>query len=107
MAAFSYDSLKETYKDFLYPMVEIQVEGTSIADDRNQIPFSNVVVDLTSGFEANQATYDLYNCFDPFTSEFQFAKVKKYILIGSQVSIYMGYSSQLREVFRGVICKVD
>ena len=107
MASFSYSTLQSEYDDFKNPVADIEVNGVSIQGDKNRIRFANLVVDLTSGFEASQATFGLYNAYDPINTQFAFSRIKKYCTIGSLVVIYIGYGLNVREVFRGIICKVD
>ncbi len=107
MAAFEYDKLQEDYGNFEQPIAMVTVNGKDISEDKKGVTVANVSVELTSGFEASQAEYELYNVYDATETEFLFDRAKSYILLGSVVVIYYGYDMTLREVFRGVICQVD
>ena len=102
---YFYSSLEAKYNNFVYPLVEIEVDGNSISQDKSNIGIARVSVELTAGFEASQAVFSLYNCYNYDSREFEFGIVKKYVLIGSQVTVYMGYEATTVEVFRGFITK--
>lgn len=105
MAAFTYEELREEYDSFHTPTVKIVVKGKDIGEDKNGLVVSDVEVEITCGFEASIATFWIYNCF--MNGSFQFDKIKKYVAIGSDVVISIGYASAVREVFRGFISKVS
>ena len=105
MAAFTYDQLREEYDSFHIPTVKIVVKGKDIGEDKNGLAVSDIEVEITCGFEASIATFWIYNCF--MNGSFQFDKIKKYVAIGSDVVISIGYASAVREVFRGFISKVS
>lgn len=88
-------------------MVHISIDGKSLKDNKENLAVTNIVVDLTAGFEASQATFELYNSYDYSTSRFDYDRMKNYILLGSSVVIHAGYNYLLREVFRGIIVRTD
>lgn len=104
---FTYSSLKDDYKGFADPMVVITVDGESIRGNKSGVSVSDVEVDLTCGFEAGQAAFSLYDCYDLIKSTFEYDKIKKFIILGSTVVVALGYSNVTREVFRGVIVRVE
>lgn len=104
---FKYNQLVSKYDNFQAPVVDVKVGGNSISEGKRAFGISNVVVDLTAGFEASQAVFSIYNAYDYDDAEFRFSDVKKYVLIGSYVQIFMGYGTNVMEVFRGVITKVN
>lgn len=106
MATFEYQSLKKKYEDFENPFSIVEVANKDIGKDKNQFAISDLVIELTSGYEASIAGFIIYNCYNRQQSMFEVEKVKKYILIGSLVKIYMGYGKSSREVFRGFISQV-
>lgn len=106
MATFDYQSLKSKYEDFESPFSIIEVANKDISKDKNQFVISDLVIELTSGYEASIASFTIYNCYNKRLSMFEIEQVKKYILIGSMVKIYIGYGSSCREVFRGFISQV-
>lgn len=104
--ALTYKDLSDKYNAFQEPVVELQVGDKLINSNKKNIGISNLVVDLTSGFEASQCTYSLYNCYHHPTGRFVFDTVKDFCLIGSPVTLSMGYDTTVKNVFKGVITKV-
>ncbi len=105
MDSFSYTSLESEYGQFYGPIASIEVDGNDIRDAG--VALSDVEVDLTSGFEAGVASFSMYDCYDLIETTFEYDKIKKFIILGSQVNIYLGYATKVREVFRGVITRVE
>lgn len=85
----------------------IEIDGNDIADNKNGIVISDIEVDLSCGFEAGQAAFSLFDCYDLIESTFNYDAIKKYIILGSPVIVSLGYNEIVREVFRGLIVKVD
>lgn len=104
---FKFKDLKNDYENFSVPFVFIMVSGKDIDKDKKGFAVSNIRVETTSGFESNIAEFTIYNCYDRLKHQYLFNDVKKYITIGSPVSIAMGYGTQAREVFRGFISQVN
>lgn len=107
MATYTFDKLKEKYGSFQHPTVAVEVNDKEIGNSKKGFPISDIVVDLTSGFEASTAEFSIYDVYDSTTATFQFEKVKKYILLGSKVEIYLGYYEQVKSVFVGTITRVN
>lgn len=107
MAAYTYDSLKSKYKEFLLPMVNISVGGKEIGSSKTGLLISGIEVELSSGYEASAATFHIYNCMDAGTGEFIFDDLKQYISLGSAVGIEFGYGGVMTEVFKGLIVQVQ
>ena len=106
MATFNFGKLKKQYENFIYPISVVEINNKEIGKDKNGFVISDLNIELTSGFEASIATFSIYNCYDRDKSQFEIEKVKKYIIIGSLVKIYLGYGSSCREVFRGFISQI-
>ncbi len=102
----NYSSLRSKYNEFDLPTVEILVNGKSFSESKRSFGISDVDVELTAGFEASTASFSIYNAYDYDDAQFNFDAIKNYVLIGSLVQIYMGYTTTLQEVFRGVITRV-
>lgn len=104
-----YDSLREKYDRFLRPLIEIEVNGKSITSGtgKTAVGISNVNVDLSAGFEASQATFNIYNVYNYEKAEFNFNTIKKFVVLGSAVKIYAGYEKTVTEIFTGVIVKMN
>lgn len=105
--AFSYSSLEDEYNQFADPVATIIVGETDIRGNKGGVALSEVEVDLTSGFEAGQAAFSLYDCYDLINSTFEYDKIKNFIILGEKVKVSLGYSGTVREVFRGVIVRVE
>ena len=106
----NYTSLFKEYGGFINPLIEIKINDVSFTAGANRkvaIGVSNVSIDLTAGFEASQAIFSLYNVYDYENTKFNFDSFKKMVLLGSAVTIYAGYEATVKEVFRGVITKVN
>ena len=107
MDCYSYETLESDYNNFTDPIVQVFVDDENIHDNKGGVSISDVLVDLTCGFEAGQAAFSLYDCYDMVKTKFEYDKVKKYIMLGSTVRVAMGYGMTTREVFRGIIVRVD
>lgn len=107
METYKFENLVNEYERFQHPKAIIKVNNKSLANSKKGFAVSDIVVDLTSGFEASVAEFSIYDVFDRETSSFLYSKVKKYILIGSEVEVLLGYGPQVRTVFVGVITRVN
>ncbi len=104
-----YSSLNKKYNGFRDPIIEIVVNDTSFTAGGSRkvaVGVSNVSIDLTAGFEASQAVFNIYNVYEYDKARFNFDSVKKFVLIGSSVTIYVGYGTEITEVFKGFITRV-
>lgn len=107
MAVYEFDTLKKTYELFQHPMAVIEVNDKDIASADKTITISDIVVDLTSGYDASIAEFSIYDVYDTAKAQFDTGKVKKFIMLGSKLKIYLGYSTSVRCVFLGVITKIN
>lgn len=107
MTVYTYQQLKQKYHDFLIPMVDVMVSGKSFGENNEQMLIGAVEIEITCDFEASAASYRIYNCLDSNTGEYQIKALKPYILLGSAVTIFLGYQGIMEEVFRGVIIQVQ
>lgn len=105
--SYQYQALKKEYEDFETPVVIIKINQKDISDNKNGLSIADIEVDLTSGYEASMAVFSIYNCFDKKNVCFQTEALKKYIYLGSSVSISMGYSEIAKIIFRGFITKIN
>ena len=106
MAVNTFESLEKKYSLFQHPVVVALVNDKNISG-KNGFTVSDLVIDLTSGFEASTAELSLYGVYDIDKGQFQFDRVKKYILLGSRLDLYLGYGDQARLVFTGAITRVN
>mgnify|MGYP004641622381 FL=1 len=107
MALYKYETLKSEYNQFRGPLSVIKVSGKRIADNKSGFIIGDVSVDLTSGYEASIASFCIYNCFDEQSKTFNTQDLKKYICLGQEVTILLGYSTLVKSVFTGFISKVN
>lgn len=104
---YKFDSLREKYDNFLLPMVSLVVNDKEFAKNKYRLFISDIEIELTSRFEASAASYRIYNCIEENSGKFKFDEVKDYILLGSKVSLELGYGGTTEEVFRGFIAQVQ
>jgi hypothetical protein len=107
MASLDYEQLKTEYDQFQEPIAVVRVNGKRIGESKKDFIISDLEVDVTCGFEASMATFCIYNCYDSLNGKFMVDDLKKYICLGSEVTVLMGYSTVVREVFAGFISKVN
>ena len=107
MATYTFEDLQEKYNIFQHPVAVIEVNDKELTDPKKGFPVSEVVVDLTSGYEASTAEFSIYDVYDVEVAQFRFEDIKKYIFLGSKVEVYLGYSSNVKSVFVGTITEVN
>ena len=105
MAQYSYGQLKEDYENFSNEFAIVRVNQKKISDSRQKFIVGDLAVELTCGFEASIATFSIYNCFDQEKGCFLVDELKKYIAMGSQVEISLGYAALVKPVFVGFIAR--
>lgn len=105
--ALDYDELKKQYMDFTNPHAAIKIDGKDLIDKNEELALSDIIVDLTCGYEASVASFCIYNIFDRNGKGFVIDKYSKFIALGASIEIAMGYSSEMSTVFVGVITKVN
>ena len=102
-----YDKLTKKYGDFDGPAADLVVEGKSFGDNKKDMILGELFIDLSSGYEASEAVVHIYNCCDMASGEYLTEDLKPYILLGSSVTIHMGYLKERTEVFYGFIAQVQ
>lgn len=108
MADFDYKKLNEIYGAFQYPKAVIYVNGKKLANGKKfSYGITDIVVENTCGFEANVATFHMFNCFNLEDSVFEFKEISKLVYLGASVVILLGFSKNVREVFRGFISNIS
>lgn len=106
-AEVTFEKLKKEYDNFTNPVVLVEVEGEPLNKSKAKLYVGNVEIENTSGFEASIASFVIYGCYNRLTCSFEYNSIKKYVAIGSQVSISVGYGSVVKEVFCGFISQVN
>lgn len=102
-----FDSLAEEYKDYKQPMVVVKINNMNFSENKSNLDFTDVEVELSCGYEASMAAISIINGFDKEKGCFRTQDLKKYIFLGSSVSISMGYDTVAKNIFRGFIAKVN
>jgi phage protein D len=105
-AKYKYESLKEQYSNFQYPMAKVTVNGKDFSENSGELVLSDLEIDLSTGFEASVAEFSIFNTFDRETGTYLFSKFKDYVALGSCVLIELGYSGRMTQVFTGFISSV-
>lgn len=106
-AEVSFEQLKKEYSNFTNPVVLVEVEGNPLDRSKTGLYVGNVEIENSSGFEASIASFVIYGCYDRQNCAFEYQSVKKFVAIGSQASISVGYGSVVKEVFCGFISQVN
>ncbi len=104
---FTYDKLKEKYGDFQFPLTVIEINGQDAAKLDDNVKVTDVVVDLTSGFEATMANFTLVGYYNTTTNMFLTNKFDEKVKLGMGVKISVGYSNEAVEVFYGYITHIN
>lgn len=102
-----YEGIEREYDKFSNPVAIIKINGKDISENKSLLSISDLEVELTSGYEASIATFCIYNSFDKDKSSFKTDELKRYVMLGSAVSISTGYGSLVKNIFRGFIAKTD
>ncbi|MCR5431655.1 MAG: hypothetical protein K6E95_03765 [Lachnospiraceae bacterium] len=105
--SIDYDKLKKDYNGFKNPHVVIMVNKKDLVDKNKTLSISQVSVDMSSGFEASVASFRIYGMYDRDKGVFNTSKHEKYLYIGSQIEIDLGYSTAAIPVFVGFISKIN
>lgn len=106
-AKYSYENLKKKYTDFMFPMVKVVIGGKEFSDNKYKLIISDMDIDLSTGYEASVATFSIYNTYNREQGRYEFSKFKEFVCLGSSVSVSIGYSDQLTELFVGFISSVQ
>ncbi len=104
--SYDYAKLKKKYNEFLVPASQLKVNGSDFQENKANLVISDLTVELSTGYEASEAVYSIYNVFDYDTCRYRFDDFSKYCLLGSQVSISAGYMESQTEIFTGVVTQV-
>lgn len=103
---YDFEQLQSKYNNFENPAASVKINGLDISDNKINLIVSDMEVELTSDMEASVAVFKYYNVYDFDTGKFRVDKIKKYILMGSSVSIELGYDSIKVNLFTGFIARV-
>lgn len=108
MGEIDLDLLYVKYDSYYDPLVRIMVGELNIeAEQKYPVVVTNLTVEVTSSFKASIAEFTLSQSYDKNTGAFFSRGLKKYIAMGSVVTIYMGHANNVTEVFKGFIASVN
>ncbi len=107
MAAYDFNTLKEKYNDFLEPVAEITANKKDFSKNKGGYIASDVIVELTCGYEASVASFSVYNSFDREEGKFLWEGLKDYFSLGSQIIVRAGYGNSVSDIFTGFVSKVN
>ncbi|MBO6241271.1 MAG: phage late control D family protein [Butyrivibrio sp.] len=100
--------LSKKYEGFYEPLVKVYVDGTDIEEDKKvKMRVTDVSVSITSDYKASIAEYSLIYAYNVGGGAFRTSDIKKYISMGTCISIYMGHANKIGEVFKGFIAGVN
>ena len=101
----SYAKLAKKYYGFRAPAVEVTVDGTGLVKQLS-CTIDNVEVDLTNGYEASGASFDIKNQY--VQNQTQFLKKGCYnkVQLGAKVEVKLGHV-KTEKVFSGYITSVE
>lgn len=102
----TYESYKEKYDDFTYPMLSLTVGGKDFGDNKAKLVVSDFEADLSVGYEASVVTFSIYNVYDQESNTYRTKDFKTYAMLGSAVEVSMGYGNQMEKIFVGFISQV-
>lgn len=107
MATLDFEQLKTKYDGFQSPTAAIKINDQLLTDEKSPFQVSDIEVDLTCGYEASIASFNIYNVYSTVKGQFETEEVQKYIYLGSKAEIYLGYGNSAKLVFVGVIAKIS
>ena len=101
----TYQAMLKKYQDFSAPTVKITVDGVELIE-KKQARVTQVMVELTNGYEASACSFDLQDEYEPSQSDFSTKGAVPSLQIGAKVEIQLGYITT-EQVFSGLITQVD
>jgi phage protein D len=108
MAAIDLDELYTKYCGFQTPQAKVLMGGNDPEEDKKlRVSVADILVETTSELKAGLATFSLLYAYDTFSGAFEVKDLKKYLVLGNDVTIYLGHAENATEVFKGYIAKVD
>lgn len=102
----TYSDLQTTYNDFSLPQAQITLGGKIFSDKSDDMIISDINVELTCGFEASVARFRIFNVYDSETGTFLYSDIKSLVLLGTSLTIDLGYLGTLQTVFVGFVSGV-
>ena len=103
-ASTSYRQLEKKYQQFAAPTVRVLVDGVDIGE-RMRAKFACVTADLTAGYAASGASFDVIGEYDYEKTDFAPAGAARVLQLGAKVEVQLGYI-RTETVFVGLIAQV-
>ncbi len=103
----TFSQLKSKYYDMVIPQALIELGGKQFENKSGDMIINDVHIELSAGFEASVATFNIYNVFDHQEGAFRFDEIKNQVVIGKNVTIKLGYQEKLETVFVGFVAAVS
>ena len=101
------EKLETKYEGYHDCIVKVFVDDKDITEDEKlSIRIRDVSVKITSDYKAGMAEYSIYSVFNEDGS-FITEDFKKYISMGTCITIYMGHARECTEVFKGFIAEAN
>ena len=108
MAEIDFEELQKKYDSYNYPLARVLVGEDNIEEIKKiTLVVTDVVVQVTSTFKASIAEFTLLQSYSLSSGQFFTKDIKKYISMGTGISIYLGHGSSMTEVFKGFIAAVN
>ncbi len=108
MAGINLEELHKQYEGYYTPLVKVMVGEDDLEElKKRRLKVSDVSVELTSDYKASIASFMLLYSYSPVDGSYFTKDLKKYISMGTGISIYMGHGSSMTEVFVGYISGVN
>lgn len=105
-AKLTYSTLQATYQNFTTPQAAVFFGGDAFKNT-GEFVIDDIMVELTSDFEASIATFRIYHIYDQSASSFRYDEVKKQVCIGNVLDIALGYLGTGKTVFHGFVAGLD
>ncbi|MDR1572685.1 MAG: hypothetical protein LBS24_00035 [Clostridiales Family XIII bacterium] len=103
----NFDALRKKYKDFSFPQAFIELGGNELKDKNARWAVNDISVELTGGYEASVASFRIYGVYQQESGKFEYADLKKQVLLGNSLTIKLGYIGALETVFTGFVAGVN
>ena len=103
-ASATIENLKKKYNDFNAPTIKIEVNGTDIIAKKDGV-VTDLCVELTAGYEASGASFDISQQYDFEQSDFKKDGPYPSLEVGAKIEISLGYI-KAEKVFSGLISEV-
>lgn len=100
----TYQELKSRYQGFRAPTARLLVDGTDLGESLKARLF-RVTTDLTSGYAASGASFDVMGEYDYEQTGFDAKGAAKVLQLGARVELQLGYIRTVT-VFSGLIVEV-